>query len=261
MRSGTSTVSRWLRQHPQIGFASTKEVHFFDRNFARGEAWYRSQFPEGDYVARGEATPNYVYYPEALLRMARMVPDARPLVFLRNPIDRAYSHYWHNRARDKEHLSFEAALAAEPQRLEGDEVERATYSYLDRGCYSDQLRKLGEYYSRDSVGVWFFDDLQKDEIGTLRSVSEFIGVDPALGPEASPGPVNAYVEFRSVWLRNLARRMPGLPGRAVAKLNTRGSGSYEPMNAATREDLVRHFAPLNEDLASFLGRDLPDWDR
>ena len=99
MRSGTTSLTRYLDAHPDVFIAPQKEIHYFDLNYPRGIDWYRQQFSNVDReVAVGDATPSYVYLEEAVARMTETVPDARVIVLLRHPVDRAYSHYWLRRA-------------------------------------------------------------------------------------------------------------------------------------------------------------------
>jgi len=81
MRCATSTLHSHLREHPEVAVATTKEVHFFDERFDLGMGWYRQQFPNAEHaVAVGEATPNYLYSPEAIGRIAGTLPDVRLIV-------------------------------------------------------------------------------------------------------------------------------------------------------------------------------------
>src|SRR6187200_1451927 len=123
-KAGTTALYAYLRWHPGITGPSWKEVSFFDRHWWRGEAWYRGQFPlrAGGRLV-GEASPSYLFHPLAPERARSLVPDAKLIALVRNPVDRAYSQYQHAVALGREPLSFEDALAAEDERLVG-EVER-----------------------------------------------------------------------------------------------------------------------------------------
>ena len=106
--------------------APGKELHFFDLDarFQLSLEWYASHFssaPRG--VRLGEATQTYMYLPHALDRIADALPGRRAIAILRDPVDRAYSHYWHNVERGREHLTFAEAVRAEPERLEGADVQ------------------------------------------------------------------------------------------------------------------------------------------
>ena len=126
MRSGTSSLNSYLRDHPEVAVSRPKEVHYFDVNFDLGPEWYLAHFEGSEHAtAVGEATPDYLYDLEAPGRIAAVVPGVRILLLLRDPAERAYSHYWHNVAVGKESLGFEEALAAEPERIAGGSLDRA----------------------------------------------------------------------------------------------------------------------------------------
>jgi hypothetical protein len=262
MRSGTTSLTRYLRSNPQVFMAQPKELHFFDFEYARGADWYRGCFEgAGDVRAVGEATPNYLYLSEAMPRLAALVPDARLVAILRNPVDRAYSHYWHNRSVGREELSFEEALEAEPERIRSDDPHpRAYWSYTDRGRYVHQLRRIEGLHPRESLQVLLFDDLVDAPEETYRSMCRFIGADPDHRPPELGEPVNGFVTFRSRTLRSLTQRMPRSARRAVGRLNAR-SESYPAMTGATRQRLIEGFREDNAALAGWLGRDLSGWDR
>ena len=106
-RCGTSSLYSYLIEHPQIAPATRKELHYFDLNYAAGDEWYRSQFPQfpdtpfdGRLTVTGEASPYYLFHPMAAERCASVVPDAKLIVMVRDPVERAYSHYHHERARN-----------------------------------------------------------------------------------------------------------------------------------------------------------------
>src|SRR5207247_1968770 len=137
-RAGTTTLFNQLLRHPDVcgpGGAGVswarKEIHFFDERYYLGANWYRTFFPlaatrrvsrlRGGDVQAGEATPYYMFHPLVPERVAATVPEMRLFVLLRNPVDRAYSHYQMMARSNRENLSFEDALAAEEERLAGGE--------------------------------------------------------------------------------------------------------------------------------------------
>ena len=98
-KSGTTSLAAWLSNHPQIYVHPRKELHFFDTRWERGENWYRCQFPvfkpSQHPIIRLEATPNYLQLPEIPIRVSSLMPQARLIVILRHPVDRALSWYHH----------------------------------------------------------------------------------------------------------------------------------------------------------------------
>jgi hypothetical protein len=250
-KSGTTALYDYLSKHPMVARAKTKEAHFFDANFEKGVVWYRSHFPfrarralgrlfGGRAFVTGEASPGYLFHPRAAERIAAIVPRARLIAILRNPIDRAFSHYHHEVRAGREQLSFEEAIESEPERLAG-EVERALagerhdwsrlarQSYLARGRYAEQLERYFARFDRAQILVLRSEDLLADPEGTLRRASGFLGLPP--------------IE----------------PAESVRAFPKRNAGRYEPMNPETRARLVETFRPHNRRLAEMLGVDF-GWD-
>ena len=174
-KAGTTSLYGYLSTHPGIVPAARKEIHYFDLHYAAGERWYRAMFPThhrlaapngtGHRLITGEASPYYLFHPLAAQRAGALVPDARLVVLLRDPVERAWSHYRHEVRAGRESLDFAAALAAEPMRLAGaDAALRAgvsnaatlahrTCSYVARGRYAEQLREWLGHYPRESLLV------------------------------------------------------------------------------------------------------------
>ncbi|MGH8773917.1 MAG: sulfotransferase family protein [Jiangellaceae bacterium] len=253
MRSGSTSLYKYLQDHPQI-FMPRKEIHFFDRKWDRGLDWYRSRF-EGyaGEPAVGEATPTYLAEPVALDRMERVIPEARLVAILRNPVDRAYSHYWMERIRERERRSFEEAIAEETEGQ--DETD-----YLARGRYQPQLEEVCERFPRSRVLVALLDDLRDEPAATYAQVCRFLGVDDDFVPRRLGDRVNRFVAFRSMRLRRVRRSLPKLLriGRIVGKLNA-VEGGYPPMADDTRARLTLWFDDDNAALAKWLDRDLSAW--
>jgi hypothetical protein len=247
-RCGTTSLYRCLLEHPSIVPAFRKELHFFDLNFGKGLKWYREHFPSVPYrylrewvtgapTLTGEATVYYLWHPHAARRAAATVPEAKLIALLRNPVDRAYSQYHHERLRGREGLRFEEAVDAEAGRLEGevprmlaDEGYRSEahrrHSYLARGVYVDQLRLWLERFPRQRLLVLRSEDFYADPGKTLGQTFEFLGLPP--------------------WPRREYRRY--------------NQTTYPPMAPATRRRLLEYFRPHNQRLAEFLDRDF-GWER
>jgi hypothetical protein len=237
-KAGTTALYAYLRRHPRITGPSWKEISFFDRHYLRGEAWYRGNFPNllrtrGELV--GEASPSYLFHPLAPERAAALVPSARLIALLRNPVDRALSHYHHEVALGREELSFEDALAAEEERLEGEEERlRAepgyfssawwNYTYKGRGRYAEQLERWLERFPREQLLILPSEELLGDPEQTHARVLEFLGSPP--------------------------HRLDAYPRVFERK--------YDAMKPETRVRLAAHFAEPNRHLYELLGRNL-EW--
>ncbi len=248
-KCGTTLLYQLLTLHPHVERAASKEPHFFGFYFDEGVEWYRRFFPQprmkdGRRTINGEATPLMAnrLAPE---RMAQVIPEARLIALLRNPVDRAYSDYQMLVGREREPQTFEEAVGlevnTEPQEEhspggEGKDpgLENGTglndrSGYLSRGVYVDQLQRWSEYFSRDQMLVLKSEDFYERPTETLQVVLDFLGL-----PEWEPDPE----ELASTML-------------------WRNPGSYKrAMDPETRKRLEEYFRPHNLRLYDYLGRDL-----
>jgi hypothetical protein len=201
-KCGTTFLYQLLVQHPRVKPSFAKEVHYFDLNFRKGDDWYRSHFPLQTRNIRkyitGEASPYYLFHPHAPRRASAVVPDAKLVVLLRNPVDRAYSHYQHQVKRvtegqTPETLPFEEAIEVEKRILPG-EVSRMlqneyyvssahrTRSYLSRGIYIDQLLAWSRFFQKKQLLILKSEDLFSDTTTVLERMLAFLEI-PHWAPE------------------------------------------------------------------------------
>lgn len=232
-KAGTTSLLEYLCEHPAVLPPVRKEVHFLDHEFERGPAWYRAHFPRRRPGAlTGEATPYYLFHPLAARRAAAVVPGAKLIVLLRDPVDRAFSHHNHELALGFESLGFEDAIAAEPHRLAGEEERiladpryrsfaHQHHSYLARGEYARQLERWLECFGRDRLLVLSAEDLFADPRATVLRTQEFLGLEP----------------------------------REPVDVSARNARSYAPIDPALRGWLAARFAAGNERLYELVGRD------
>lgn len=139
-KAGTTTLFDMLAEHPEVSLSTVKEVHYFDFNFHRGEEWYRRHF---DRHIAGEASPYYIFHPAAHDRMKALIPDAKAIAILRDPVERALSHYFHEVALGFEKLPMLEALKAEDQRT--GSFAHQHFSYVARGRYLEQLEQWKDF--------------------------------------------------------------------------------------------------------------------
>lgn len=259
-KSGTTSLAAYLAEHPDVFMAPQKEVHFFDQFFNKGVEWYRDQFRDSaNEHAVGEASPTYLDSPRAMTRMAQILPDAKLVAVLRNPVDQAYSHYWWKRVLF-ERRSFDEAVRAE---MRGEEVPRQ-HRYLESASYLRQLQRACDHYPRERLQVLILDDLHTKPTETVAAVYGFIGVDDAFEPSNAGAVLNPAYRLRSERLRHvlhswhLYRRLPFSLGLRIDKLN-RVPFRYPQMDPAVRAELVEWFAEERAALEVWLGRDLSFW--
>lgn len=237
-KGGTSSLYSALTQHPQILKAARKEVHFFDQYYARGYPWYLQQFPDcnPDQIT-GEASPFYMAHPLTAERMYRHCPHSKLVLLLRNPANRAISHYHQEFRRHHDPMTLQQALDAENERTAADWQALAAgkllthsaaqrFSYRQRGHYAEQLRPFLALFPREQFFIAsserFFYEPQK----LLPELYDFLGVDPAFHPA------------------DLWPRKPGHYGDADEKI---------------RQHLLDYYHSLNEELFELIGQRF-DWD-
>jgi hypothetical protein len=235
-KAGTTSLFGYLEGHPQCGTPLTKEVHYFDKNFQRGETWYRMNFPmHGQLRSSGrqtfESSPYYMCEPRVPARVAALMPSVKLIFLVRNPVSRAYSHFQHNVLRRRESLTFEEALEAETERLAGEEdrlladpnyqsMPHQHYSYLLRGRYAEQLLNWRKHFSADQMLVLEAERMFRQPAEVFAEVLEFLGLDS--------------------W--------------APQSFENLNSGRYkQPMSPVTKARLEAYFAPLNQQLYDLLG--------
>jgi hypothetical protein len=192
-KSGTSSLYYYLAQHPQIVTVPHKEIQFFSLHYAQGWGWYRSQLgmtsPDRTHLFYGEATPYYLFHPLVPQRVYQHIPQVKLIVVLRNPIDRAISHYHHEVKFGFEQATLEVAIALESDRLRG-EVEKMKadptyhshnlqhYSYRSRGLYLEQLQRWMAWFPREQFLVLNSEAFYQQPDKTLARVLDFLHLPP-----------------------------------------------------------------------------------
>jgi Sulfotransferase domain len=242
-RGGTTTLFRALQDHPDVlrlfpARGNTKSPHYFDDYYNRGPAWYRGHFPlirtttaTTPRKLTGEASPYYLFHPLSAGRIAADLPDVKCIVMLRDPIERAFSHHWDRVKNGVETLSFEDAIAAEPERLAGERdrfLADPTYrgpayehfSYLARGRYAEQLAVWFDAIGRERILVLHSEDFYADPQAEFDRTLAFLGLAP-----------HQREEF----------------GRH------HGNADRPTVASETRRELEAYFAPYNTALAELLG--------
>jgi hypothetical protein len=202
-RCGTTSMYQALRQHPAVlRPVGRKGVHYFDDvAYLKGPLWYRAHFPlvasgrrlarrSGEPALAFESSPYYLFHPAGARRIAQSLADVRVLILVRDPVERAYSAYTHERARGYEDQPFERALELEADRLAGEEerlladdsyVSRAHrhQAYVARGHYIVQIERMIGELGRERVHVVDADDFFADPRPVWDEVRQFAGLSAA----------------------------------------------------------------------------------
>ena len=192
-KGGTTTLHRLLDQHPAIHLPACKEVHYFDQNYDKGHSWYSEQFQAAQPGQRcGDITPFYLFHPDVPERIHRLLPHARLIVLLRDPVERAISQLFHARKRGFEPLEPTDAFAAESQRLaSGTAYSLQKHSYLSRSRYLEQLDRYEALFPSEQMLILRSEDLFSQPEQVWEQLLHFLGVPrmdlPGPLPQANAG--------------------------------------------------------------------------
>lgn len=189
-KSGTTSLFEYLTAHPKIFMPGAKELEFFSdpKRFSKGYDWYYREYfgnaPAGSLL--GEASTHYMMYPQAPANILRTLPNVKLLAILRNPLDRAYSHYRMTVMRGREARSFSEAienrLAHPGAPLPEDPYHLENFSYLEFGEYGRVLDRYVELFGRDNLKLVFLDDLERSPVAVMQDIYAFLDADSAHVP-------------------------------------------------------------------------------
>lgn len=291
-RAGTTSLWSYLRQHPDVFFPEfpyPKEPSYFcdlapvwARGYRDLGSYLRGYSSAGRQSARGDASTTYLPSPESPGRIHARYPDARILVILRNPADRAFSLYTLLCQLGFESItSFERALAEERNRLRSDTFKHdnpfwfGAYLYFSSGLYSEQVARYLTTFPPRQVKILLFENLQRRPRETAQEVYEFLGVDPTFVPEVAvhnrssfPLSVAAQRLITRAW-RSHPLKGSDLPPRWTDRILGRGARANlalgrmraHRLRPSTRAELLREYAPDIRRTAGLIGTNLDAWIR
>jgi len=247
-KSGTTSLSKYIIEQPNVYTSSVKEIDFFNRYYYKGINWYKTQFPLNSKkkwhtkilkkkFMTGEASSTYIYHPLAPKRIKEILPDVKLIAVLRNPIDRAYSQYQMEVIHGNENLSFEEAIEKESERIEGEFEKMGTdetyfshsyqiFSYLAGGLYAEQLKRWYKYFPKNQILIVDNEELNEKTSYVYDKVLNFL--------ELPCFKLKHFERYRKT--------------------------EYSEMNVNTRKKLVEFFKPYNEKLNSLLNTNF-GWDK
>ncbi len=263
-KAGTTSLYHVLKGHPQIFMPETKEINFFfkEKDFARGADSYSLHFAGAEKsLARGEASPGYICHPEVPARIHALLPDVKLILTVRNPIKRAVSQYWDNRRHLNEPLTFAQALDA----YLSDDYQPDKIGYFSRGVYMRYIRRYLQYFPREHLLILPFEEMISAPAAFYRRIFSFLGVDENFSDEKFTQAFNPTEVWKNPFYQMLIRRpryQRYLP-RKLRRLfywGTKTRFSAPPIDEASKQKLIRFYRPWNDELRSFLGAELPDWD-
>lgn len=280
-KAGTTTLFDSLAQHPGIAAGEEKEIRYFsnDDRYARGAEWYGAQFGrQDDGRLRLDASPAYLTWSDKTApRIRAHFGDARPrmVVILRDPVARAYSHYWHRVRLGHETLTFEDALACEDDRLRQDwtTLEGAgdgRFGYARASRYAERLRPFLDLFERDQFCFLLQEDLRPEcWSSTMATLLAFLALDPNVsighhranspGVARNPGVVRLWNQLKATGARQAYRRLvPRAVRRAMPGLLFRPD-TYPPLAPATAHRLRARFEDDVLQCQALIGRSLSHW--
>jgi hypothetical protein len=227
-KCGTSSIYHYLSRHPQVLLSHKKELDFYWKHFKRGVDWYLAHFPtltdRPDFLT-GEATPNYIRFPQVAQRIKDTFPQTKIIILLRNPVDRAISWHYHKLNTGLTKLDLATAIASEIDRL-------ATVSEAE-------ITNTG-YYDPDNILTSLY-------IYKLKPWIEILGREQFLILKSEDFYLNTRENMEQVFkFLNLS----SCPQDSYPKVN---AGSYQDIDRNIRKILVEYFAPYNRQLEKYLG--------
>ena len=189
-KAGTTALYNYLSSHPEINFPLKKEIHFFDLNFYRGKNWYLAHFPL-KFIRKGltgEATPYYLFHPYVAERVYKLFPEVKLIIMLRNPVDRAFSHYQMELRNSRETAGvFEEALALEKTRKQEIDLSKfkhpkyqnkthQNFLYLERGMYSKQISLWLKYFPANNIHFIIYEEFFANPNKHFENVCLFLDI-------------------------------------------------------------------------------------
>jgi len=277
-KSATSWVAQCLREHPEVCVPTIKEIDFFSKtiqdgrvaywNYEKGMGWYEKQFSEcSSGNLKGEYSNSYLYDESAPRLVKKHFPDVKLIVCLRNPIDRAYSHFWWSKLNFNRH-----------QKESFSDLAHKGTEYVEKSLYYRYLSRYFELFEREQIHVILVDDIVKNPRGVIRDLYEFLGVDSSFSPPSLLRKVNPAGKARFELLVYLFRlrvvleehglgvlidllkklRLYNLIQNIYVGIN-REKANYPPLAEAERERLRKIFADDIKNLEKLLDLDLSFW--
>ncbi|WP_436932574.1 sulfotransferase domain-containing protein [Halosimplex halobium] len=260
-KCATTWMYECLREHPEVLMPETDSVHYFDMNYHRGEEWYRGFFDAHDNEPIvGEETPSYIRDSKTPKRMGDLIPDARVIFSLRNPVERAYSHYWHERSKGKIDFAFEEVF----------ENYDLFENWVVPGFYHQHLQRFKNSFPEDQLKVAIFDDLVTDDKVFIQDIFDFIGADDSFVPSFIDNRVNeARSEQPTLYRKLILSASTSFPDPVLNLLRpvhqrlesvVLGKDEYNKgIEPGTRQKLESIYAAETVKLESFINRDLDHW--
>lgn len=263
MKAGTTTLYHYLSEHPEIGMSEEKETDFFleEKYYRQGLAWYSNQFRPG-FSCYGEASPNYAKardFPGVPERIAATIPDCKCIYLVRDPVERFISQY--------NHAYLTGMDVPEPEELYG---QHEWFHILDASLYHRQLSEYLKYLPLESILVIAFESFVRSPVGSLRRITEFLGVSERQDWGRTKNANNSHELARIPHWMLRVRLTPGvaavlrrLPNSLVQTLRSKAAcGSVRELpafNSALRKSIANAVADDVQRLRMLTGQRFDAW--
>jgi len=290
-KAGTTSLSYYLSQHPDVFMSEPKEPPFFGAEYDRGMAYYQRTYfrrHAGEKIA-GDAATQHLHLPFVATRIAASIHDPLFAVICRNPVERLLSAYWHCVSRGFEFRPIEEVidtnfrLLTEGQAFE-TEREAALYArvlktrgdaglvqdfclYLDPGYYAQNIERYRAIFGKNRIKIVFFEDLSANAEAVTNDVLGFLGLTPVSGLDTRK--LNQARSRTATRLLDHIATMPGIERiplhlrttakQLIGQILTNRWNIKPPLSPALRRQLVEHYSPHNRRLAALTGRSLDHW--
>ncbi|MFG0244500.1 MAG: sulfotransferase domain-containing protein [Phycisphaerales bacterium JB052] len=277
-KAGTTSLCSDLSRHPGIFICDPKEPEYFcrDENYAQGDEWYAALFADSSHGQLcGEGSTMYsncTEFPLGMLRMQSLIPDAKIVYMVREPVARAYSH-WLQIIKNQDNFGGNLGVSRD-----FDLAIQESHSIVSIGDYQMQVEHVLNYYPRESIHVIVFEEYVSDRLSVISRLCDFLGVESdALCQVGAVWENKSESHFRTRAMCDLADKMKRVgavrAGRKVFPKKVRaavldhavalsGWRRHVPpaMSGEARADLIQRYSHVRPWLEGFLGRALAAWD-
>ena len=275
-KAGTTWLYKMLDLHPQVSFGKKKEICFFNDNksfynrqiqgnFHKGLGWYYKQLDLKEGYVNGEISPDYMWDEKAAKRIKKYFPRTKIIAILRNPVDRAYSHYQFASQKYFVGRSFEEGMQKYPE-------------FLERGLYYRQLKRYLDLFSHEQIKIVIFENIVKDPESVLFDIEDFLGIERFI-PDTIGKKENVTRSARSISLLRLVTHIHSIKTTWVGRLLWRNryfikvirslnrglrrinlkNNERVPIPDSTRKKLYKYYRKDINMLEDAIGIDLSLW--
>lgn len=254
-KSGSTWLYEAIREHPEVSNAQSHSVHYFDLHYQRGVDWYSSHFKAQECPVTLDSTPSYLRSPFAPQRIHDYNPDAKIILVARNPLERAFSHYWHEKKKGQLNFGFEEVIANYD----------LFASWIETGLYAYHLNRYLAVFPASQVHVLLYDDLKESPEKFFIELCDICAIDRNFVPDVISRRVNEAARFRGKGMRRILNRTSRV--KSVSRVLSQAYDiafdtqieTLADVDKALKQALLDVFIPDIEELEKFLARDLSSW--